>query len=75
MEESPDHSLSAMVSVLVNEPIAVGVNVTQMVQEEPGARLALRVLVWLNGAAAVTLETKPRLIFARPLRFSCANLT
>ena len=41
----------------MNEPIAVGANVTEIVQEEPAAMLALQVFVWLNGADAVTLET------------------
>jgi len=50
-------ALSTIVSALVNDPIAVGVNVTEIVQDAPAARLAPQVLVWLNGADAVTLET------------------
>lgn len=50
-------ALSAMVRVPEAEPRAVGVNETWTVQEAPGAMLAVQLLVWLNGAAAVTLET------------------
>jgi hypothetical protein len=46
-----------MVSEPVNEPIAVGANVTEIAQEAPGSMLALQVLVWLKGADAITLET------------------
>jgi hypothetical protein len=39
------------------EPTAIGANVTETVQEKPGAMLTLQVLVWLKGAVAVTLVT------------------
>ena len=50
-------ALSVIVRVPEAEPIAVGVNETEMVQEAPGAMLAVQVLVWLKGAVAVTLAT------------------
>jgi hypothetical protein len=50
-------ALSLIVSVPETDPRTVGVKETCMVQEEPGAMLALQLLVWLKGAAVVTLET------------------
>jgi len=50
-------ALSPMASVPENDPMAVGANETEIVQEAAGAMLALQVLVWLKGAATVTVET------------------
>src|SRR5208337_2754716 len=48
---------SAMVRDPEIDPTVVGVNVTKMVQDAPGAMLALQVFVSLKDAVAVTLAT------------------
>jgi len=47
--------LSAMITVPVLVPVAVGLKATLMVQEAPAARLELQVLVWEKSPLAVML--------------------
>ncbi len=47
--------MSAMITVPVLVPVAVGLKATLMVQEAPAARLELQVLVWEKSPLAVML--------------------
>ena len=48
-------ALSVTVNVPPCVPVAVGVNVTLMVQLEPAATPELQLFVWANGATALML--------------------
>ena len=48
--------MSVTVTEPVREPLAVGVKVTLIVQDEPAARLVPQVLVWEKSPLTVMLE-------------------